>query len=245
MGYVNCGTEANLSLTQMTQAGAEVMAQSALPLILDGTCGWGDPMHVRHSVRVAEAAGFAAIEIEDQLIPKRAHHHIGIEHLIPRELMVAKVEAAVAARRDDDFLIIARTNAARKATNDMDEALRRGEAFHRAGADMLLIMADHADDMRRIAERLPKPFMCMLPGGGLAGLQMSREDLVRLGYVLVVDSQTPLFAMSRALRQAYAAIAKGEAPALLGSDGHTEETFIHQAIGLSTMLEIERGTVER
>jgi 2-methylisocitrate lyase-like PEP mutase family enzyme len=245
MGYVNAGTEANLTLTQMVQAGVEIMAQSSLPLILDGACGWGDPMHVRHSVRIAEAAGFAAVEIEDQLLPKRAHHHIGIEHLIPFDLMVAKVEAAVAARRTRDFLIIARTNAARKATRDMDEAVRRGLAFHHAGADILLIMAESASDLRSLAPKLPKPLMCMLPGGGLAALGMPFSELTALGYSLIVDSQTPLLATVRTLRQTYAAIAAGSPDPLIGLNGPEEEAVIHRAIGLAEMLEIERRTVER
>jgi methylisocitrate lyase len=243
MGYVNCGTEANLSLTTMVQAGVEIMAHSPLPLILDGTCGWGDPMHVRHSVRLAEAAGFAAIEIEDQLLPKRAHHHIGIEHLIPFDLMVAKVEAAVAARRSRDFLIIARTNAARSGT--IDEAVRRADAFHRAGADLLLVMPENAEGLRFMAERLPKPLMCMLPGGGAGAVGIPLPELAALGYALVVDSQTPLFAMVHAVRQAYAAIAQGLPDPVLGTGGPAEEKRIHQAIGLAEMLEIERRTVER
>src|SRR4030067_210463 len=79
----------------------------------------------------SEAAGFAAIEIEDQLVPKRAHHHVGIEHMIPMELMAAKVKEAVAARRSAEFVIIARTNAMR--ASDIDDALRRGEAYRAAG----------------------------------------------------------------------------------------------------------------
>ncbi len=91
-------------------------------------------MHIRRTIALTEAAGFAAIEIEDQLTPKRAHHHIGIEHIIPIEMMVAKIEEALAARISPDFLIIARTNAASAA--GLDEKLRRGEAYRRAGADM-------------------------------------------------------------------------------------------------------------
>src|SRR5271165_3861695 len=118
MGYAKTATEANLSLTQMVQAGIEIGAVSRLPVILDGTSGWGDPMHIHHTMAMAEAAGFAAIEIEDQLVPRRAHHHIGIEHLIPAELMVQKIQEAVAARQDPDFVIIARTNALRSAGVD-------------------------------------------------------------------------------------------------------------------------------
>jgi len=115
MGYIKGGTEANLSLTEMAQAAVDIRTVCPLPLILDGACGWGDPMHVRRTIAMSEAAGFAAIEIEDQLIPKRAHHHIGIEHMIPSELMEAKIRAAAAARHDPDFVIIGRTNALRSA----------------------------------------------------------------------------------------------------------------------------------
>jgi len=108
-GYQKVALEANLNLTEMCQAALDIGAVSSLPLILDGACGYGDPMHMRRTIGMSEAAGFAGIEIEDQLVPKRAHHHVGIEHMIPAELMAAKVEAAVGARRSPDFLIIART----------------------------------------------------------------------------------------------------------------------------------------
>src|ERR1700722_8801744 len=113
MGYIKGGTEAQLSLTEMAQAALDIRTVCPLPLILDGACGWGDPMHVNRTIRMSEAAGFSAIEIEDQILPKRAHHHIGVENIIPAEAMADKVKEAVAARSDPDFVIIARTNAAR------------------------------------------------------------------------------------------------------------------------------------
>src|ERR671929_2365682 len=109
-GYQKVALEANLNLTEMCQVAIDIGAVTSLPLILDGACGYGDPMHMHRTVGMAEAAGFAAIEIEDQLLPKRAHHHIGIEHMIPSEAMAAKICAAVEARRDPDFVIIGRTN---------------------------------------------------------------------------------------------------------------------------------------
>src|SRR6202163_375727 len=102
-GYQKVALEANLNLTEMCQAAIEIGAVSSLPLIFDGACGFGDPMHMHRTIGMSEAAGFAAIEIEDQLVPKRAHHHIGIEHMIPAKLMAAKVIQAVAARRDPEF----------------------------------------------------------------------------------------------------------------------------------------------
>src|SRR5688572_9107767 len=117
-GYQKVALEANLNLTEMCQAAVDIRAVSSLPLILDGACGFGDPMHMHRTIGMSEAAGFEAIEIEDQLMPKRAHHHVGIEHMIPMELMVAKIQEAVAARRSPDFLIVGRTNAMRAGTMD-------------------------------------------------------------------------------------------------------------------------------
>ena len=122
MGYLKCVTEANLNLTEMCQAALDIKSVCRLPLILDGACGWGDPMHMHRTIGMSEAAGFEAIEIEDQILPKRAHHHIGIEHCVPTELMVEKIKEAIAARRSQDFIIIARTNATRM--HGLDEALR-------------------------------------------------------------------------------------------------------------------------
>jgi len=180
-GYQKVALEANLNLTEMCQAAIDIHAVSSLPLILDGACGYGDPMHMHRTIGMCEAAGFAAIEIEDQLVPKRAHHHIGIEHMIPMELMAAKVKEAAAARRRPGFLIVARTNAMRAST--MDDALRRGEAYRKAGADVLLLsMAHKPEQLRAIADRLGGPLMYLTSRGGLAGLGMTLRDLGGLGY---------------------------------------------------------------
>ena len=175
-GYQQVVLEANLNLTEMCQTAIDIRAVSSLPLIFDGACGFGDPMHMHRTIGMSEAAGFAAIEIEDQLVPKRAHHHIGIEHMIPLELMAAKVREAVAARRNPEFLIIARTNAMRRG--DLDEALRRGEAYRAAGADVLLLaMARQPEQLRAIGERLGGPLMYLTGRGGLAGSGMTLGEL--------------------------------------------------------------------
>jgi methylisocitrate lyase len=242
MGYVTCFTEANLSLTEMCQAGLDIRTACTLPLILDGACGWGDPMHLRRTIGMAEAAGFAAIEIEDQILPKRAHHHVGIEHLIDAPLMVEKVREAVAARRSPEFLIIARTNAVRDIS--MDEALRRGEAMKQAGADILFLTAREPEDVRHIAERLPPPLMYMFLGGGVTKTGIPVPELHRMGYRLFVDPVTPLLAMHRALRDSYAALRAGLADPLIGTDGPGEQQVLHETIDLTLLLAIERRTVE-
>jgi len=241
MGFAECCTEANLSLTKLLHVAVEIRAHSRLPLILDGTCGWGDPVHVRHTVAHAEAAGYRAIEIEDQILPKRLHHHVGVEHVVPSDLFQAKIAEALAARIDANVLIIARTNAARVV--GLDEGLRRAEACHRCGADVLLVMPRTIDDLRIIGERLPPPLMYMLPPGGVAEADgLSRSDLVTLGFRLIVDAATPLFAMTAAAREAYSALAAWRAPSI-GADSRQQEAVLFEAVGLSALLEIEARTV--
>lgn len=245
MGYVKAVTEANLTLTEMVREGMDIRAVTSAPLILDGACGWGDPMHIRRTIALTEAAGFAAIEIEDQLAPKRAHHHVGIEHAIPIEMMVAKIEEAIAARKSPDFVIIARTNAARES--GLDEALRRGEAYRRAGADMLFVLPKTPEEVRIIGERLGGPLMFMTLGGGIQAIGMTPEDLGTLGYRLIVDPATPLFAAYDAMRASYRAMAAGQADPVAGTAPQAAnlQKAIHATIDLETLIDIERRTVER
>jgi 2-methylisocitrate lyase-like PEP mutase family enzyme len=244
LGYVQCVTEANLTLTEMVRIGLDIRTVCRLPLILDGACGWGDPMHLHRTINMVEAAGFAAIEIEDQLLPKRAHHHIGIEHMIPSELMAAKIQEAVKARRDPNFVIIGRTNALNSST--MDDALRRAEAYHAAGADVLFVPAHKPEQFRHLGERLPGPLMAMLTDGRLKAMEMTKTDLVTLGFRLFVDPVTPLLVLHQTLRQCYQAIARGDPAASFGSDSvKGEHRALHDTIGLDALLAIERATVEQ
>ncbi|HEX9818400.1 MAG TPA: isocitrate lyase/PEP mutase family protein [Methylomirabilota bacterium] len=243
-GYQKVALEANLNLTEMCQAALDIRAVSSLPLILDGACGYGDPMHMHRTVGMAEAAGFAAIEIEDQLVPKRAHHHVGVEHMIPLELMAAKVREAVAARRSRDFLIVGRTNAVR--ASDMDDALRRGEAYRKAGADLVLLsMANRPEQLRLIAERLGGPLMYLAGRGGLAGLGMSLKDLGALGYKIVADPSTPLLAAFVAWKKVYADLAEDFGGTQPKTDWSPVEHEMLKTIDIDTLLAVERATVEK
>ena len=243
-GYQKVSLEANLNLTEMCQAAVDIHAVSSLPLILDGACGYGDPMHMHRTIGMAEAAGFAAIEIEDQLVPKRAHHHIGIEHMIPATLMAAKVRESLAARRRPEFLIIARTNAMRAST--MDDALRRGEAYKKAGADVLLLsMAHKPEQLRAIAERLGGPLMYLTRRNGLAGLGMSLAELGGLGYRIVADPSTPLLAAFAAWQRIYADLANGFGIKSKAADWEPVEKAMLSAIDLDKLLAVERATVEK
>lgn len=243
-GYIQCVTEANLTLTEMVRVGIDIRTVCPLPLILDGACGWGDPMHLHRTINMAEAAGFAAIEIEDQLLPKRAHHHVGIEHMIPTELMAAKIREAVRARRDPSLVIIGRTNALRSST--MDEALHRADAYRAAGADMLFVTAHTAEHFRQLGERLPPPLVTLTTNRQLKKMGLSKADLAALGFRLLVDPISPVLVFHKALKQCYEAIAQGESDSMFGAgELKAEQEALHQTIGLEAMLAIERETVEK
>ena len=82
LGWLKCVTEANLTLPELAAVALDMRAVCRLPIVLDAGGGWGDPVHVHRTIALAEAAGFAAIEIEDQLLPRRVEHHVGVDHLI-------------------------------------------------------------------------------------------------------------------------------------------------------------------
>lgn len=243
-GYRKVHLEANLGLTEMCQAALDIRTVTDLPLILDAAAGFGDPMHMHRTMGMAEAAGFAAIEIEDQYLPKRAHHHVGIEHMVPLELMVDKLREAAAARRNPDTLIIGRTNGIR--SSNMDDALRRGSAYRKAGADVLLLSPNNQDEARQVADSLGGPLMLLLRGGGLASLDMTLDDAADLGYRILVDPSMPLAAAYEAMRGVYTEMADGfTLTSRPKEDWAKIQDDIHETIGLDHLLEVERRTVEK
>ena len=244
LGWLKCVTEANLSLADMAQVALDIRSVSRIPIILDAGGGWGEPVHIHRTIAMSEAAGFAAIEIEDQYLPRRVQHHIGEENLIPPESMVDKIKEAVAARTDPNLIIIGRTNARR--LHGLDEALRRGEMYHRAGADMLFIHSRDPEELCKIAERLPAPLMMFAPQDGFSSFGITPAELTKLGYRLAASSGTAFAAMYKAVRQSYEALARGEVDPLLGKGGAVAEMKrAHDTTGLQKLLEIEKRTTKR
>jgi len=242
LGWLKCVTEANLTLPEMIAEAIDIRAISRLPIVLDGGAGWGDPVHMHRTIAMSEAAGIAAIEIEDQLLPRRVEHHVGVDHLVEPELMVDKIKEAIAARTDPDFVIIARTNAVR--VGGLDDALRRGEAYHRAGADMLFVHARNAEELRIIGERLPAPLMMFAPLDGFAGFTYAPRDLAALGYRLAAAYSVGFASMYKAVRQSYQCLARGEIDPFLGPGGADKEMKAAQkTTSLDRLLEIERRTM--
>jgi methylisocitrate lyase len=164
---------------------------------------------------------------------------------VPLELMAAKLREAVAARRSDDFAIIGRTNGVR--ASNMEDALRRAEAYREAGADVLLLSPRTAEEARFIGERLAPPLMHLVAAGGLgSSLGLTAAEMNALGFRILVDTQTPLLVAYRAWKQCYAEMAKGmDMPSMPPGAGKRLQDELHADIGLERLLQVERETVER
>jgi 2-methylisocitrate lyase-like PEP mutase family enzyme len=245
LGWLKCVTEATLSLTEMIDAGIDIRAECKLPLILDAAGGWGDPMHLHRTIKLAECAGFSAIEIEDVVLPKRAHHHIGQDHVVPQEFMEAKIREAVAARTDPNFVIIARTDSVK--THGIDEALKRAAGFRSAGADVIFVWTRSGADMRAVGESLGAggPLMVFADRDGTGAMQVPLAELGQLGYRIIGVPILPLLSMHRALRQTYAALAANELDPAFGPSGAEGELkSVFSTVDLEGLLAVERRTVE-
>jgi 2-methylisocitrate lyase-like PEP mutase family enzyme len=171
-------------LAEMSDHARNMAAAVTVPLIADADTGYGNALSVRRTVQAYEAAGVAGLHIEDQVAPKRCGHLSG-HQVIPRGEFAGKIRAAAEARQDRDFLIIARTDAI--SAVDFDEALRRGEAALKAGADVLFIEAPRDEaQVERVAKAFDAPLLYnYAPGGRSPLLPFARLRELRYAIILL------------------------------------------------------------
>jgi 2-methylisocitrate lyase-like PEP mutase family enzyme len=170
------------------------------PLIADGDTGYGGLLNVAHTVRGYEAAGACAIQLEDQEFPKKCGHTPG-RRVIPMADMVRKIQVASDARSSSDFLIIARTDA--RSALGLDEALRRADAYARAGADILFVESPETEDeMRQIGRSSDLPLLANMVEGGRTPV-LSQQALEVMGYKLAIFPVTALLAATQAMKAVY------------------------------------------
>ncbi|MGY2680802.1 2,3-dimethylmalate lyase [Pseudomonas tolaasii] len=179
----------------------ETMAQGTkAALIADADTGFGGLLNIERTVRGYERAGAAAIQLEDQEFPKRCGHLLG-RRVVSIQDMVRKVKVARDSRDSSDFLIIARTDA--RTSLGLDEALRRGEAYAEAGADMLFIESPESiEEMQKIGETFDLPLVANIVEGGRTPV-LSAADLKDLGYSLAIFPALGFLAAGQALDRAY------------------------------------------
>jgi 2-methylisocitrate lyase-like PEP mutase family enzyme len=170
------------------------------PLIADADTGYGGLLNLRHTIRGYESAGAAALQLEDQEFPKKCGHTPG-RRVISTEDMVRKIRVAVDSRQSQDFLIIARTDA--RTTLGLDEALRRAEAYAKAGADMLFVESPESEEeMRKIGCSFDLPLVANMVEKGRTPV-LSREELEGMGYKLAIFPVTALLASVHAMTQVF------------------------------------------
>ena len=168
-----------MGLSEIADHTARIRDAVELPLIVDADTGFGNALNVRHTVRVLERAGADCIQLEDQVAPKRCGHFTGKE-VISTEEAVSKIKAAVDARRDPDFLIMARTDAC--ATQGFEAAIERAQRFAEAGADILFVEAvTKAEEIRALPQRLSTPQLMNMVIGGKTPITDASE-LQQMGY---------------------------------------------------------------
>ena len=178
-----------MGLHEIADHTARIRDAVDVPLIVDADTGFGNALNVVHTVRTLERAGADCIQLEDQVAPKRCGHFSGKE-VISTEEAVSKIKAAVDARRDPDFLIMARTDAA--ATHGFEAAVERAQKFAEAGADILFVEAvTKPEEVRALPQRLPTPQLMNMVIGGKTPI-FNAEQLGELGFGIVLYANAAL-----------------------------------------------------
>jgi len=188
-----------VSQAEMVDNARRMSSAVSVPVISDADTGYGSALNVVRTVSEFERAGVAAIHIEDQLAPKRCGHMAGKE-LVPVGEMVDKVHAAVAARCDPDFVLIARTDA--RAVDGLDSALERAAAYREAGADVLFIEAPESEsEVVAIADAFPEvPLLFNWVERGRSPM-LSLDRIAALGFALVIMPVATLFSATAAMQR--------------------------------------------
>ena len=239
MGLPDAGL---VSYSDMLGRAARICEAIRTPLIADADTGFGGLLNVRHTVRGYEAAGVAAIQIEDQEFPKKCGHAPG-RRVVPLDDMRRKIEVAVEARDSDDFLIVARTDS--RSSLGLDEAIRRGQAFAKAGADVIFIEAPESEsEFERIGREIDAPLLANMVEGGFSPV-LPAEILARLGFSVAIYPGTGFLATAKTLEDVYGHLKTNGSSIELGT-GSFSIGEMHDLMGFGEVWEFEErwGTAE-
>lgn len=188
-----------LSMGEMLNQTRNIAQAVNIPIMADGDTGFGNVINVYHTVQRFEQAGAAGINLEDQIFPKRCGHMDG-KQVIPLEEMVQKIKAAVKARKDPDFIINARTDAI--AVSGVDEAIKRGNAYLEAGADLIFVEAPkEKEDVERVVKSINGPVSINMCDGGKTPF-IHVKELESWGVARISVPVAALFASAKAIQQA-------------------------------------------
>jgi 2-methylisocitrate lyase-like PEP mutase family enzyme len=229
-----------LTLTEIADAVRRMAQRVAIPVIADGDTGHGDLHNVVRTVREFERAGAAGILLEDQVTPKRCGHFEG-KQVIPADDMVLKLRAALSARRDPDFVIVARTDA--RAMEGIEAAVARANRYGAAGADVCFIEAPQGlDELKRIPREVRYPLLVNMLTGGVTPI-LPVEELERLGYkIIVCPIETLLVAGTAVQRLIQSLLSRGRVD--LPATEMMTFAQVKEVLGLGDVLGL-RGKLEK
>jgi len=234
--YLGLPDVAILTKTQMVDLTRNICSAIDIPVMADGDTGFGNAINLYYAVKEFEAAGAAGINLEDQVFPKRCGHMVG-KQIVPFSEAVKKIEAAVAAKTDPDFIINARTDAI--AVAGVDEAIRRGNAFAKAGADLIFVEAPtNPDDIKRVIQSIEAPVSInMLYGGGKTP-PVPLKTLQEWGARRVSVPVASLFSVAKMLEKTFTAILQDEG-AKLAEESYKFDEFT-ALVGLPEIKDLEK-----
>lgn len=224
-----------VTLTEVADQVERIRAVVDLPIIVDADTGFGGPLNVRRTIQALELRGASAAQLEDQTFPKRCGHFEGKEVVSSAE-MIVRLSAALEARRDDRFKIIARTDA--RAVNGLDDAIGRALDYKEMGADILFVEApENLDEIKVIAHELPGPLLLNIVEGGKTP-SVPANELGQLGYSYVLYANSAMRAAMYGLREVMGALLEtGSTQNVLGSMLEWEER--QELVGKGVFEELE------
>lgn len=225
-----------ISYQEMVTAVYNICNCTSVPVIADADNGYGSSLNVVRTVKGYERAGVAAIQLEDQVMPKRCGHMEG-KQLILKEDMVAKIRAAAYAKEDPDTIIIARTDAV--AVNGFEDAIDRAVAYKEAGAEVIFVEALQTEEQVKSAATLVNaPLMANMVEHGKTPLDTA-ENLYKMGFRIAIYPVTPLYIATKALEDTLAILKKEQ---ILTPCAPYEVDFptFNKMIGLDKMRSLEK-----
>ncbi len=176
-----------------------------VPVLVDADTGYGNPLNVWRLVQDLESLGAAGIFLEDQIWPKRCGHMVG-KDVIPKDDYLPKLKAALEARKSKDFIIVARTDA--RAPLGLEEAIERGKAYRKAGADVVFVEAPRTvEELKRVADEIDAPLVANMIEDGVTP-NLPARDLLKLGYRIAVFPLSGLYSATYAMREVFTELKK-------------------------------------
>ena len=245
-GGKSCLTEPLLTMSDQVGTAGSIARSVNVPLVMDAGAGWGEPLHTMRTVRECIWAGVAGVHIEDQFFPKRAHYHTYVVHSIPRKEFVDKIRYACRERDrvDRDFVIIARSDAAR--VEGIKEAIDRVNAAADVGADMGLVFPRTPAEALLTPKRAKLPMVYVQSRGTRDGRPLySYKQLKEMGYAGCIDAVLSICLVYRHMREAMMELKKtGDYTGMTEKEFVAARKGVEDIIGLEDYYEIEEQTVE-